>query len=130
MVIPASIFCASLASLGVTIVTRMAGQIYKKLWLDVLEASFILNLGILAAATYHVSLAGESQGALSYLSVSIALVTFLGIILYHIYLQTHGATFWNSAGCQLLLLLMAMVTAQNLVEQKQSQTSTLTAITN
>jgi len=90
-----NLLCITTASLGITIVTRMTGQIYKKLWLDVLEASFILNLGILAAATYHVSLAGGSQGALSYLSVSIALITFFGILLYHIYLQIHGATFWK-----------------------------------
>ena len=89
------LLCITTASLGITMVTRMTGKIYKKLWLDVLEASFILNLGILAAATYHVRLAGGSQGALSYLSVSIALVTFFGILLYHIYLQTHSATFWK-----------------------------------
>ena len=90
-----NLLCITTASLGITMVTRMTGQIYKKLWLDVLEASFILNLGILAAATYHVRLAGGSQGALSYLSVSIALVTFFGILLYHIYLQAHSATFWK-----------------------------------
>jgi len=32
---------------------------------------------------------------LSYLSVSIALITFFGILLYHVYLQIHGATFWK-----------------------------------
>ena len=90
-----NLLCITTASLGITIVTRMTGQIYKKLWLEVLEASFILNLGILSAATYHVSLARGSQEALSYLSVSIALVTFLGITLYHIYLQTHDSTFWK-----------------------------------
>ena len=90
-----NLLCITSASLGITMVTRMTGQIYKKLWLDVLEASFILNLGVLAAATYHVRLAGGCQGVLSYLSVSIALVTFIGILLYHIYLQTHSATFWK-----------------------------------
>ena len=50
------LLCITTASLGITIVTRVTSQIYKKLRLDVLEASFIFNLGILAVATYHVSL--------------------------------------------------------------------------
>ena len=32
---------------------------------------------------------------MSYLSVGIALITFFGILLYHVYLQIHGATFWK-----------------------------------
>ena len=52
-----------------------------------LELSFILNLGIRAAANYHMKLSGGSQGA-AYTSVGIAFLNFLGIITYtHIYMQ-------------------------------------------
>ena len=66
---------------------HFTGLIYHKLYLDVLEASFILNLGILAAATYSVRLAEiqESQAAVTYVSVGIAFVTFVGVLVYHMY---------------------------------------------
>ena len=41
--------------------TSFTGLIHKKLYLDVLEASFILNLGILATATYSVRLAEKQK---------------------------------------------------------------------
>jgi len=69
--------------------TSFTGLIHKKLYLDVLEASFILNLGILAAATYSVRLAEktESQVVVTNTSVGIAFATFVGILVYHTYQQ-------------------------------------------
>ena len=74
---------------GLVTLTRFTGLIYKKLYLDVLEASFILNLGILAAATYSVRIAEqpESQAAVTYVSVGIAFATFVGVLAYHTYQQ-------------------------------------------
>ncbi len=54
--------------------------VYKKWYLDALEASFIFNLIVLAVGTYQVRLSGGSQAALVYTSVGIAFVTFLGIV--------------------------------------------------
>ena len=75
--------------IGLVTLTRFTGLIYKKLYLDVLEASFILNLGILAAATYSVRIAetSESQAAVTYVSVGIAFATFVGVLVYHAYQQ-------------------------------------------
>ena len=77
--------------IGLITLTRFTGLIYKKLYLDVLEASFILNLGILAAATYSVRLVGtpsyESQAAVTYTSVSVAFATFVVVLTYHTYQQ-------------------------------------------
>ena len=74
--------------IGLITLTRFTGLIYKKLYLDVLEASFILNLGILAAATYSVRLAEtESQAAVTYTSVGIAFATFVVVLTYHTYQQ-------------------------------------------
>ena len=74
--------------IGLITLTRFTGLIYKKLYLDVIEASFILNLGILAAATYSVRLAEtESQAAVTYTSVSVAFATFVVVLTYHAYQQ-------------------------------------------
>ena len=73
--------------IGLVTLTRFTGVIYKKLYLDVLEASFILNLGILAAVTYSVRHAElpEHQAAVTYTSVGVAFATFVGILVYHTY---------------------------------------------
>ncbi len=53
--------------------------VYKKWYLDALEASFIFNLIILAVGTYQVRLSGGNQAALVYTSTGIAFVTFIVI---------------------------------------------------
>ena len=76
-------------AIGLFTITRFTGVIYKKFCLDVLEVSFILNLGILAVATYTVRSAEkpESQAAVTNVSVGIAFVTFVGVLVYHMYQQ-------------------------------------------
>ena len=83
------------ASLGLGLVSRFASRIHSKRSLDILEGSFILNLGVLAAATHHVMQAGGNQAAVTYLSVSIAFTEFLGIVVYHAYLQIKGTKMWH-----------------------------------
>ena len=64
-------------------------KVYKTLYLNVLEVSFIFNLSLLATGTSYVDIiAGGSQDALTYTSVSVAFATFCGIVVYHSYLQT------------------------------------------
>ena len=77
------------AVIGLLTLTHFTGLIYIKLYLDILEISFILNLGILAVATYYVkfALAPVSQAAAAYTSVGIAFATFIGVLLYHTYQQ-------------------------------------------
>ena len=72
---------------GIFIWFAFSGMVYKKWSLNALELSFILNLGTLAAATYHVKLTGGSQAAVAYTSVGIAFLTFVGIVTYHVYLK-------------------------------------------
>ena len=74
---------------GLLTLAHFTGLIYKRLYLDILEISFILNLGILAVATYYVKLAvvQVSQAAVAYTSVGIAFATFIGVLLYHTYQQ-------------------------------------------
>ena len=65
------------------------------------ELSFILNLGILAVATIYVKLSGGSQAAVAYTSVGIAFLTFVGIIIYHIYTQIKSKVKYIWRGTQL-----------------------------
>ena len=77
------------AVIGLLTLTHFTGLVYKKLYLDILEISFILNLGVLAVATYYVNqaLVPVSQAAVAYTSVGIAFATFIGVLLYHTYQQ-------------------------------------------
>jgi len=75
--------------IGLLTLIHFTGFIYQNFYLDVLEASFILNLGILAAATYSVGLTEipESRTVVTYISVGIAFATFIGVLVYHTYQQ-------------------------------------------
>ena len=57
-----------------------SGGVYKNRYLDALEGSFALNLNILAGYTIYINLSGGNQLAVGYTSVTIALVTFIGIV--------------------------------------------------
>lgn len=57
---------------------------YRKWYNNVLESSFILNLAILALASYQVKVEGGNQAAVAYTSVSVAFATFICIIMYHV----------------------------------------------
>ena len=72
------------------------GYIYRSWPLNLLEGSFLVNLGLLSFATYHVQNNGGSQAATVYTSVSIALVTFIGILSYHVYISLHKSELMNS----------------------------------
>ena len=63
--------------------------VYKHWALDILESSFILNTCFLTIATAMVKKGNTSvdQEWFTYISVSVAFATFIGIILYHIHLR-------------------------------------------
>ena len=64
-------------------------KMYKKMPVDVLETFFILNLLLFSIFTwYSLSNANINQRAIAYTSVISAFVTFVLIILYHVYTYT------------------------------------------
>ena len=73
----------------------VSGGVYKNWCLDALEGSFVLNLILLAAATYYVKLLKGNKLAVGYTSFTIALVTFIGILAYHIFQQLRQTTLWK-----------------------------------
>ena len=75
-----------LALLGYGWITSQGG-VYKKWTLNILEFSFLLNLGILSTAMLYIGVAGGSKAAVAYTSISIALAEFLGIVAVNVYNQ-------------------------------------------
>ena len=55
-----------------TLLSILGTRIYKTWCLGLLEISFILNLAILSAASYHIRLTGGNQNAATFTSVGIA----------------------------------------------------------
>ena len=73
----------------------VSGGVYENWCLDVLEGSFTLNLVILGVATYHIKLSRGNQLAVGCTSVSIAVITFIGILFYHIFKQVRHTKLWK-----------------------------------
>ena len=88
----------SATALGTSVIFGLVGMVYKSWYLNALELSLILNLGILAAATHHVNQSGGSQAAVAYTSVGIA---FLTIVSYHIFCRIKSKMQCIQSGCQL-----------------------------
>ena len=78
-----------------TLPTVFGARIYKKLWLNLLEISFILNLNILTGVSYHVRLTRGNQNSVTFTSVSIALTTFTVIVIYHSIQQIKATQLWQ-----------------------------------
>ena len=62
----------------------ISGGVYRNWCLDALECSFVLNLIILAAATFYVNHSHANQLVVGYTSVPIALATFIGIFVFQL----------------------------------------------
>jgi len=85
-----NLFAITAVVLTLVVFWGMAGKVYKKLWMKVLESFFLLNLGIFAAATLFLkSLEGisvvEMQAVLTSMMVGSAAVVFIGIFACHCY---------------------------------------------
>ena len=78
--------------LGVTFLTWLNKGIYEAWILDLLEASYFLNLGVLAVGTYHIDQDGGNQTVLAYISVGIAFATFIATAAVQSYKQFKGTS--------------------------------------
>ena len=91
----------SSATFGIFMGFALLGKVYKSWHLNARELSFILNLGILAVATYHVNQSGGSQAAVACTSVGIAFFTFIVIFSYHVYIRIKSKVQYIQRGNQL-----------------------------
>ena len=71
--------------------------VYKRQWVGILDASFVLNLIIVSAATSYCygqkSCGGDIQSVIGYTSLGVAFLTFIGILTYHLHMQVKGTAF-------------------------------------
>ena len=104
-------------SAGLLVITWIQGKIYLNTYNDILEASFLLNLCIFSAATYHVNETGGNQAGLAYVSVGIALVTFICISSSHIYNKLKDTTFWKTLCAKFSKLINCIHHKKTLVSQ-------------
>lgn len=83
---------------AILLIPWLSSRIYEKLYNDILEASFLLNICLLSIATYYVKTnmgnterdvqtIQRNQAIVTYLSVAIAFLQFLGIVAFHAYLR-------------------------------------------
>ena len=105
---------------GIAVIAWLSGRIYEKLYLDILEASYIFNLCIFAVATYHVNTVGGNQAALAYTSVGIAFLTFLGTLIFHVYLQLKESSVWTMWCKPKFTLLVPKVFRKDVDNHEQS----------
>ena len=79
-----TILAVAMVILGAAFLARLfTGRIYKSWFIDILEAVFLLNLGVLSVATYHNMLTEGNQQMLANISVGISFALSVGIVLYH-----------------------------------------------
>ena len=79
----------------ITLIALLKGGIYKTWYLGALEVSYLLNLVVLAAATYHVRDTRGDQAAATFTLLSIVFIQFVGIVVFHVYQQIRSMEFWK-----------------------------------
>ena len=79
-----TLILASSLFIVVMTIAWTSGPIYNKLYNEVLEATFLLNICIVPIASYHVKSVNGNQLWVTYPSVAIAFSEFIGILLFHL----------------------------------------------
>ena len=76
--------------------------VYKKAWLTLLEYSLLLNLSAVSVATFYCRYTQFSgnQAVVVYISVGTALITFVGIMAYHLYQCIINSRAWKNISDQ------------------------------
>ena len=64
--------------------------VYQKKYLNILECSFFLNLGLLSALAAVFQNDDNSEQVVTIISASVALATFTGILLFHVFLRVNN----------------------------------------
>ena len=87
-----NLLAISAASFGLLTWPWIVGQVYqpKYKWSGILEATYILNLGVFTCATFYVQQSGGNQAAVAYASTGVAFASFIATLFYHIYIQKNN----------------------------------------
>ena len=65
-----------------------SGIVYKNSFIDLLETSFLANIAVLSYFTLYIRYEDGDQHVLFYVSSSVVLLTFIGILIYHACIYT------------------------------------------
>ena len=93
----------NLAAIGVTSTClAFTPAVYKKVWLTLLEYSLLLNLSAVSVATFYCRdpQSSGNQTVVVYISVGTALITFVGILVYHLCQCTINSRAWKTVSDQ------------------------------
>ena len=93
----------NLAAISVTSTClAFTSAVYKKVWLTLLEYSLLLNLSAVSIATFYCRYTQFSgnQAVVVYISVGTALITFVMIMVYHLYQCTINSRPWKTVSDQ------------------------------
>ena len=83
-------------TLATTIFTRLLkGRVYKSWWVDLLEALFLLNLGVLSAGTFYTTSTGGNQLILAQISVGVSLTLLVIILMFHLWKQVMSTSVYK-----------------------------------
>ena len=91
-----SLLATGTAVLCVLVYTSFTGGIYKLLYLNALEFSSYLNLGIVSSATLYSRLTGGNQTALVYTSTTIALAQFITVTVIHVVTRIRSSRLYKN----------------------------------
>ena len=88
----------SVALVTICLVVLHSPRVYKVWVLGVLELTFLLNVNVLSILVLYIGQTGGNRHALAavvYTSISIAFVTFIGILLHHVYCRLATTQVWK-----------------------------------
>ena len=92
-------FITTLVLFGIFTLKICVVKVYKSFLINLLELCFLLNLGILSATLYYLKGNSSSDGSIckcTSASISVSVVLFIGILIYHAYLQLNKTRCFTS----------------------------------
>lgn len=103
----ANMYVTTLLISGVLTVKTFATKIYKNTYIGILELAFLLNLLILSVTLCYIKGRNTTNDSIickgATASISISLVTFVGIVAYHTYLKVKNTRVYSSIKHRLIL---------------------------
>ena len=91
----ADLLSTAVACTWITFLAWNVGGVYRKWYLNLLESFIVLQLIVLTAATYYVTVSDGNQAVLVNAMVSLDFVVFIGIVGFQIYQRVRNVKLWT-----------------------------------
>lgn len=117
-----------------TALSVMKGRVYERRSNDILESSFVLNLCLFSVVTFYLIAEdmSENQFYVSNISVGISLLTFIGIVVFHVFLRLCSTSQWKNTISPFILKLFrrnkAPITYKSKDNDQETPTSSIVTI--